>query len=148
MPPQLDCRPFELSDLDRVLEIEQASFGRDAWDRELFLEYSRCCPQLFLVARRRRRIAGYSITCTGAGGAELVSIAVDPPDRRKAVGRVLMDATAAKLRSRRIGSWWLMVSTTNDSAIHFYQTYGFVRTRRSPNYYGARRDAWRMRLSL
>lgn len=148
MPPRIECRRFELTDLEQVLEIEQASFGRDAWNRDLFLEYFRRCPQLFLVGKLARRIAGYSITCTGAREAELVSIAVDPRDRRKGVGQVLMNTTLADLRSRRIAGWWLMVATTNDAAIRFYEGYGFARTRRSKNYYGARRDAWRMRFRL
>lgn len=148
MGSQVEIRPFRPRDLDRILEIEQASFGPDAWDRDLFLEYFRQCPDLFLVARRARRIAGYIITCTDAKNTELVSIAVDPGNRLQGLGRAMLDETLAQLRSRRVSAWWLMVSTGNQPAIHFYESYGFVRIRRSKRYYGAGRDAWRMRFRL
>ena len=148
MAARLEIRPFQSRDLDRILEIEQASFGPDAWDRELFLEYSRRCPELFLVARRARRTAGYIITCAGPKEAELVSIAVDPRDRLMGLGRAMLDETLAQLRSRRVNTWWLMVATSNDAAIRFYESYGFVRKRRTKRYYGAGRDAWRMKFSL
>ena len=148
MGSHVEIRLFHPRDLDRILEIEQASFGPDAWDRDLFLEYFHRCPDLFLVARRARRIGGYSITCTGAKNTELVSIAVDPRDRLLGLGRAMLDETLAQLRSRRVSSWWLMVATANEPAIRFYEDYGFIRTRRSKRYYGPGRDAWRMRFRL
>jgi ribosomal-protein-alanine N-acetyltransferase len=145
---RVEIRPFESRDLDRILEIERASFGPDAWDRELFLEYFRRCPELFLVARHARRIGGYIITCTGPKEAELVSIAVDPRDRLRGLGQAMLDETLTQLRSHRISTWWLMVATSNAPAIRFYERYGFVRKRRTKRYYGAGRDAWRMKFKL
>jgi ribosomal-protein-alanine N-acetyltransferase len=148
LKPLVEVCCFQPRDLDRILEIEQASFGRDAWDRELFLDYFRHWPDLFLVARRSRRIRGYIITCSGPKDAELVSIAVDPRDRQRGIGRAMLDETLDQLRSSRARTWWLMVATVNEAAIHFYESYGFVQTRRSKGYYGAGRDAWRMKFSL
>jgi ribosomal-protein-alanine N-acetyltransferase len=143
----IQVQPFELSDLDRVVAIENASFGSEAWDRKVLLEYFRLSPELFLVAKVGRRIHGYSITVTLArsGSAELVSIAVDPRERQRGVGRALVEATRAQLRARQMKSWWLMVRTTNESAIRFYEQCGFVQARLVKRYYGAGRDAWRMR---
>ena len=148
MASQFEIRQFHPHDLGRILEVEQASFGPDAWDRELFLEYFQRCPELFLVARHGRRIGGYIITCTGPKEAELVSIAVDPRNRLRGVGRALLDATLAQLRSHRVSTWWLMVETSNDPAIRFYENYGFARKRRTKRYYGAGRDAWRMKFGV
>lgn len=145
MKSSVELRQFQLRDLDRILEIEQVSFGSDAWDRELFLDYFRQYPDLFLIARRARRIAGYIITCVGSKDAELVSIAVDPLDRGQGVARAMVDETRAQLRLHRIKTWWLMVAVSNQPAIRFYESYGFRRTRRAKRYYGAERDAWRMR---
>ena len=120
MGSQVEIRPFRPRDLDRILEIEQASFGPDAWDRDLFLEYFRQCPDLFLVARRARRIAGYIITCTDAKNTELVSIAVDPGNRLQGLGRAMLDReTLAQLRSRRVSAWWLMVSSPTATSRRF-----------------------------
>ena len=148
MASLVEVRPVQSRDLDRILEIEQASFGRDAWDRDLFLEYFRRCPDLFLVARSARRIGGYIITCTDTKSTELVSIAVDPRDRLRGLGRAMLAETLGQLRSRRVKTWWLMVAASNDPAIRFYESYGFVRTRRSKRYYGTGRDAWRMKLKI
>jgi ribosomal-protein-alanine N-acetyltransferase len=145
---RLEIRLFQSRDLERILEIEEGSFGPDAWDRELFLEYFRRCPELFLIARHGRRLSGYIITCTRPKEAELVSIAVDPRDRRRGLGRAMLDETLAQLRLRRVNTWWLMVATSNDAAIRFYESYGFVRKRRTKRYYGPGRDAWRMKFSL
>jgi ribosomal-protein-alanine N-acetyltransferase len=141
-------RKFQPADLDRVLAIEEGSFGKDAWDGELFLSYFRKCPDLFLVATLGRRVAGYMITCARGGSAELASIAVDPRDRRRGLGKVMLDQTLRELHARRIRTWWLMVETDNLPAIEFYERYGFARMERVKRYYGARRDAWRMRFAL
>ena len=148
MAARVEVRLFQLRDLDRVLDIERGSFGPDAWERDLFLEYFRRCPDLFLIARSGRRVSGYIITCNTSKDAELVSIAVDPGDRRKGVGRALLDATLAQLRPLSLRAWWLMVATTNHSAIRFYEKYGFARKRRTKRYYGPGRDAWRMKFDL
>jgi ribosomal-protein-alanine N-acetyltransferase len=137
---------FARRHLKRIVEIERASFGKDAWPAELFLEYWRSSPELFLIARLGRKIAGYSITRTDWRGAELESIAVDPLYRGRGVAQVLLNATVAKLRSQGTGALRLMVETANQPALRFYQRFGFMRVRKVARYYGPGRDAWRMQL--
>jgi ribosomal-protein-alanine N-acetyltransferase len=144
----IDVRRFQRRNLGRVVEIERASFGKDAWPAESFVDYWSESPELFLVARLGRRIAGYSITRTNWRGAELESIAVDPGYRGRGVAQALLDATKACLRKDGTRAWRLMVSTANARALRFYRQYGFIRTRLVKGYYGAGRDAWRMRLEL
>lgn len=141
-------RQFQLSDLDRILPIEQASFQDDAWDEKLFRAFHRKCPELFLVATIRRRIAAYSITCAGSKNAELASIAVDRCHRRQGLGRDLLDHTLGELRARNIKTWWLMVDVDNQPGLRFYEQYGFERSKRVKRYYGAGRDGWRMCFTL
>ncbi len=140
----IDVRPFERRNLGRIVAIERDSFGKDAWPAESFIEYWRESPELFLVARQGRRIAGYSIARVNWRGAELESIAVHPRYRGRGIARSLLDATVARLRSQSQGVLRLMVSTANASALRFYRDYGFVRTRLVKRYYGTGRDAWRM----
>src|SRR5580658_10178059 len=134
-----------MADLDRILAIEQLSFGEDAWDEKLFLAFYRKCPDLFLVATVGRHIAGYIITCAGSRDAELTSIAVHPRDRRHGVGQAMLNHTLAELRALRMKAWWLMVETGNEAALRFYEKYGFTREKIVKRYYGAGRHAWRMR---
>ena len=144
----MKIRQFDRRDLARILKIEQASFAGDAWDARLFEQYHRRCPELFLVAQLGRRIAGYAITCVESSGVELVSLGVDPRDRRMGVAQALLDEMADKLRVQKKRTWWLMVETVNTGAIRFYEQYGFSTVRIVKGYYGRGRDAWRMRLKL
>jgi ribosomal-protein-alanine N-acetyltransferase len=142
----IQVRCFERRNLRRVAEIERQSFGKDAWPPQAFLEYWRNAPELFLVARHGRTIAGYSIAKANWRGAELESIAVHPRFRGLGVAQALLDATVARLRSEGTRTLRLMVSTVNQPALRFYRQYGFVRTRLVKRYYGPGRDAWRMRV--
>jgi [ribosomal protein S18]-alanine N-acetyltransferase len=146
--PPVKVRLYEPDDLDRILDIEQTSFAEDAWEAKLFQRYFRQCGELFLVAKVGRRIGGYAITCAQSRNAELVSIAVDPRDRGRGVARLLLDYTAAQLRLKQTRAWWLMVEIGNESAIRFYEKYGFKLTKRVKGYYGRGRDAWRMKMVL
>jgi [ribosomal protein S18]-alanine N-acetyltransferase len=136
---------FERRHLKRVVAIERASFGRDAWPSQAFLDYWRESPDLFLIARIGRRIAGYSIASLYWRGAEIDSIAVHPRYRSRGVAQALLNATMADLRGITLR---LMVDTSNAAAVQLYRRYGFVRTRLVKDYYGPGRNAWRMRLDL
>jgi len=142
--PRVVVRPFRRRNLNRIVEIERDSFGKDAWPAKLFLEYLRECPEFFLIACCGRRIAAYSIARINWRGAELESIAVHSDYRGRGVAQALLDATVAGLGSRPLR---LMVDTANAPALRFYRQYGFLRTRLVKRYYGPGRDAWRMRLN-
>jgi ribosomal protein S18 acetylase RimI-like enzyme len=150
-------RPFSIrllrfSDLDGILRIEHASFGKDAYDRNLFAEFHQKCGELFLVAVRHGNISGYSIACIGGKTAfyraELVSIAVDPKLRGKGIASALMDSTLRRLRRRGVRRLHLMVKVTNKTAIRFYEGYGFEKGRIVRGYYEDGADGWRMSKSL
>jgi len=134
--------------MDRILEIEQLSFGKDAYDRNLFAEFFRKCGNLFLVAERRRRIWGYIVTCIGGQRAELISIAVDPAERGKGAASALLDSTLRRLRRRGIPRLVLMVRLTNRAARSFYEKYGFRKLRTVRRYYEDSEDGLLMRKEL
>ena len=88
MATPFSIRLLRLSDLDRILEIERASFGEDAYDRNLFADFYHKCGDLFLVAVRGRKVCGYMVTCIGGRAA--------PPTRRTGVGSRGSEAARAK----------------------------------------------------
>jgi ribosomal-protein-alanine N-acetyltransferase len=143
-------RRLRASELDRILKIEHASFGKDSYDRNLFAEYLRKCGELFLVAIRSRRICGYAITCkrVGSSVAEVVSIAVDPAVRQKGAASELMASTIRRLRRRGVARVTLMVKVTNRAARRFYEKWGFRKVRRVPKYYEDGKDGIRMARDL
>ncbi len=124
-------------DLDRLMEIETASFGKDAYDRKLFAEYVHKCGDLFLGAWKGRKLCGYMLTHMRAGAprAELVSVAVEPSFRGRGVASALMKSTLRRLRRRGARRFTLMVKLTNQNARGFYEKYGFYRIRLVRGYY-------------
>jgi ribosomal-protein-alanine N-acetyltransferase len=137
-----------VADLNRIMEIELASFGDEAYDRNLFAEFFRKCGELFLVAEHDRTVQGYMVTCIRGEQAELVSVAVDRAARRMGAASALMESTLRRLRRRGIARIGLMVRTTNDQARAFYERYGFEKVRRVPRYYEDGGDGWRMAKGL
>lgn len=139
MDKRFTIRPVRQRDLDRILKIEAARFGADAYDRNLFAEYARKCGGLFLVAEWGTKVRAYSITgilpARAGKRAELVSVAVEPAFEGKGAAAALIDSTLRRLRRRNIGRFGLMVKVTNLRALRFYEKYGFRKLRRVAGYY-------------
>jgi ribosomal-protein-alanine N-acetyltransferase len=139
MDQRFAVRPVRQRDLDRILDIEAASFGADAYDRNLFAEYTHTCGGLFLVAELGTKVCAYSITAISPGRlgtrAELISMAVAPAFRRKGAASALMDSTLRRLSPRGVTRLGLMVKVTNQRARDFYAKYGFRKLRRVAGYY-------------
>ena len=150
-------RRFRPSDLENVILVERASFGREAYDRKLFAEYARACGELFLVAEGREAglvrnaVAGYAIACVCRGRPELanlISIAVAPEDRRNGVASLLLLSTIRRLKFRGIERLTLLVRQSNMPAIEFYRRHGFETVRSARRYYEDGEDGWLMRLTI
>ena len=146
--PPHSVRRMRMADLNRIVEIELASFGDEAYDRNLFVEFFRKCGELFLVAEHDREVQGYMVTCIRGEQAELVSVAVDRAARRMGAASALMESTLRRLRRRGIARIGLMVRADNDKARAFYERYGFEKVRRVPRYYEDGGDGWRMAKNL
>lgn len=130
------------------MEIERAVFPEDTYDREMFLDLHTKCGELFFVARWGSEIAGYATSCVERGGGEIVSIAVDPRLRRHGIGRALMRQTLRAFTAAGVETVSLAVREGNAAAIAFYDSFGFERVRRLPDYYHDGEAAVRMRLRL
>ena len=141
-------RRFRAEDMEDILRVENACFGRFAYDRNLFAEYARREGGLFLVAGMGRRICGYAIACARGGAfrhaAELVSIAVEPLARGQGVASQLLENTFRRLRLRGIRRVALTVRVGNRRAEALYLRFGFRRERIVPKYYEDGKDGVRM----
>jgi ribosomal-protein-alanine acetyltransferase len=144
----IQIRPFLRRHLERVLTIENACFPHEAYPRELFLELYQDCARSFFVARRGRRIVGYSVASAVEGQAEIVSIAVLPEHRRGGVATALLRHTISRLRRARVRCVTLMVRTDNLPAIRFYRRLGFRGAGRIVRYYEDGADGLLMRKRL
>lgn len=146
-------RRGSLSDLNSVIVIERAAFGRHALDpTTLFWLLLRRWPG-FLIAEISGKLVGYVITRVAiwpwrrrTGG--VTSIAVHPDYRRQGVGRKLMQAAAEFLSRSGAITVDLEVSLRNSTAISLYKSLGFVSRQLLPDYYGSGEDGMRMTLIL
>ena len=131
------------------MRIENSSFGRDAWDREVFLDYlDRPAKSLFLVAAIHRRTIGYALVFHSGIRAEIHSIAVAPAQRGRGVAVRLLTRIIALLRGRGSETVALNVRLENQAAIQLYRKLGFQPVRRVDGYYEDGAPAWRMRRSV
>ena len=137
---QLDVKTgkFQLRHLNRVLEIERASF-KHPYNAGIFLYYRFRSPEGFLMAEAGDEVVGYIIVSTQLLGwrreGKLISVAVDPDYRRRRVGSKLMEEALrylAKSGTKRVS---LEVRESNLAAIKFYETFGFQKERIISRYY-------------
>ncbi len=129
-------RPFSLSDLDSILQIENQSFPKSPYHWTTFLTLHYHYPETFLVYLnasspwKEEKFLGYIIF---SGDGHLISIAVHSEHRRKGIGARLLERALKSLRSRTV---WAEVRRSNQGAQLFYLKMGFQITGTVPNYYG------------
>ena len=127
--------PFRLRHLARILQIERASFGSEAWPRRYFLEMYRDCRDFFVVAKAAGRVAGYAVACAEKRNAEIASLAVHPDYRRRGLAAALMRHTLRELGAAGVRRVELMVRIGNTGGAQLYRSLGFRRVRMVPRYY-------------
>jgi len=128
-------RPFTLSDLDAILEIESQSFPKSPYDWATFVNLHTLYPETFLVCvdtnhDLREKILGYIIF---SRDGHIISIAVHLQHRRKGIGTYLLRRAMKTPRLRKV---WAEVRKSNHGAQAFYSKMGFQIEGVIPNYYG------------
>jgi ribosomal-protein-alanine N-acetyltransferase len=150
--PPIELRPARLSDLDEIVQIEQASFvhaGERFVPRRI--RYLLGSPRATVtVAEMETRVLGWAAGLigpdrTGRWG-RIYAVAVDPASRGHKLGHRLLHAMVSDLRKRGAGRIFLEVRQDNHPAIKLYQRSGFVACKTLPNYYARGVDAIRMSL--
>jgi ribosomal-protein-alanine N-acetyltransferase len=79
---------------------------------------------------------------------EIVSIAVQPAQRRKGAARLLLESTTRRLRRRQARRLNLMVRVRNRAALKFYVKHGFLKIRVVHQYYDDGTDGFLMSKNL
>jgi ribosomal-protein-alanine N-acetyltransferase len=92
------------------------------------------------IASRGRRTVGGALVRVVAGEAELLRIAVGPEDRRRGVGRRLLQIVMSALADACPEGVHLEVRGSNVAARHLYAREGFVEYGRRRDYYQAPRE--------
>jgi ribosomal-protein-alanine N-acetyltransferase len=129
-------RPFSLSDLESILQIENQSFPKSPYDWTTFLTLHTLYPETFLVyvgtnhGQKGEKILGYIVF---SQDGHIISVAVLPHHRKKGIGRELLQRA---MKTPRLKKVWAEVRRGNQGAQAFYSKMGFQMTGWVPNYYG------------
>lgn len=142
-------RPLHPTDLERVAEIELATFS-DPWSRRAFAE-TLARPEVrgFAVDDERGALAGYGLCAVAGDEAEILNVAVDTAARGCGVGRSIVEAMLDHLREAGIRRVYLEVRCSNEAAIGLYRASGFQPLATRRGYYARpREDALTMVLEM
>jgi len=139
-------RRAELSDLDDLVALEEATFDSDRLSRAQYRRHlDSDSAQVLVASANHRRFLGTAVVFFRKGSrvARLYSIASKPEARGKGVGSALIDAAEAAARVRQCSALRLEVRTDNAAAIRLYERLGYQRLERLARYYEDGADAWR-----
>ena len=123
------------SDLDDVLQIEQASFT-SPWTRKMFLNELAGNPFTFLAAcREESTIIGYVCYWIVFEELHMMNLATNPKYRRQGIARTLMTHVLTQARKHGAQSAMLEVRASNTPATTFYTQLGFQQIGLRKQYY-------------
>lgn len=127
--------PMRPRHVDAVAAIERAVFPRP-WPPAVFrAELGRTEDRAYRVARRGRRVVGYGGVLVGAGDAHILTVAVDPDERRGGVAtRLVVELLAAAVELGATAAT-LEVRQSNAGAEALYRRFGFESAGVRPGYY-------------
>jgi len=139
-----------LSDLEKIMKIENACFGADAFSRQQMAYLISHAKGIFLVAKYDDKIAGYIsfITSKRHNTGRIYSVAVMPEYRNYGVGGKLLNKTIEYAIQKELNAIFLEVRTDNLTAISIYEKKGFTKRFIKPNYYHDGADGYSMVLEF
>lgn len=121
----ITIRTFQSEDMNDVREIEKASFP-DPFSRFLFKMLKLRTKEGFIVACDER-VIGYAIAEIRKGRGHIISMAVAQDDRRKGVGKALLQDILWRL-DQKVDDFYLEVKEDNTPAIRLYEGFAFRKT--------------------
>jgi len=137
-------------DLEKILEIERASFKRaDAFSLALFKKYLKELGEsFFVVSDKPNSIVGYAILGEEEGKDYLLSIAIHPKKRNQGFATSLLKFLEFKCYEKGLTKLTLEVRVNNKKAIAMYKNLGFVEVGKKKDFYEDGADALVMEKSL
>jgi [ribosomal protein S18]-alanine N-acetyltransferase len=121
-------------DAGAIARLHAASFQR-GWDED---EVYRLLTDKAVIAHRaliRRAVAGFVLSRSAAGEAEILSLAIAPARRGHGFARPLLDHHLRSLAGLGVGTVFLEVDEHNAPAQRLYARAGFQEVGRRQGYY-------------
>lgn len=142
-------KDMALEDLDRVYEIEKASFPKPWSIETLAKELTENPHAKYRLLVDDGEILGYYGVWIVLDEVHLVSLAIAPEHRSKGYGKLLMEDLIEQAKIHQAAIIGLEVRVSNEAAINLYRAYGFeVGAIRESYYEDEGEDAYVMVLEL
>jgi len=140
-------RSFQQQDMAGLHQLDQVCFPREiAYSKaelRYFLTHPRC--SCWIAEQGESKLAGFVIveraSRNGRLTGHIVTLDVDPVERRRGLGTLLMHTAEEQMKDEGAGVMSLEVAENNSAAREFYQRLGFATTGRISKYYAGRVDA-------
>lgn len=145
-------RDIVAGDIDAVARLHAACFA-EKWGVPAMERLLEMPGTVAVVCNDESgRLTGFAIARAAGGDADILTIGVDPAQRRKRYGKALLNAIVTRLRALDVEALFIEVDLDNEAAVAFYDAAGFVRIGVRKSYYfrgeRGRGDAASMRLAL
>jgi ribosomal-protein-alanine N-acetyltransferase len=143
----IHLRGFQMRDLAGLHQLDQVCFPREiAYSRaelQYFLTHPKC--SCWIAEQPDDKLAGFVIfersKRHGRRAGHIVTLDIDPEERRRGLGTLLMHTAEEQMRQEGAGVLSLEVAENNPAAQQFYRSLGFVTRGRIAKYYGGMVDA-------
>ncbi|MCC6206905.1 MAG: ribosomal protein S18-alanine N-acetyltransferase [Gammaproteobacteria bacterium] len=129
-------------DVPVVMDIERRAYDFP-WTEGIFRDCLAVGYRCHVVLRDDM-IAGYGIMTAAAGESHVLNLCVDPHQRRRGLGRALLNHLIENARAAGAQTMLLEVRPSNAAGIALYEQLGFKRIGMRKDYYpakGGREDA-------
>lgn len=148
MDARFRIRPASPADAPAVSVLERQCFA-DPWSAEGIAETLAAPLGCHLVAEVGGTVQGYLLARVFPPTAEIMNLAVAPPQRRRGLAGALLASALTALAARGATEVFLEVRASNSPAQGLYQAAGFRPVGLRPGYYAApREDALVLRREL
>jgi ribosomal-protein-alanine N-acetyltransferase len=149
-PLTATIRPVTFADIEALYALDQVCFEPGiAYSRGELRRFLGIATAEGVLADQDGALAGFAVGYRTRGRtAHVVTLDVVPSQRRRGLGKALLEALLARLAQAGALEARLEVSTENAGAIAFYETLGFRVRRPLTDYYGPGRGALEMERDL
>lgn len=130
----MTIRQATLADIPAIAALHAQCFV-DAWSEEFLAGILVQPGAVALVTEDGGQIVGFVLVRGGGGEAEILSVGVAPPVRRRGFASGLIRAACLRAEEAGMFDLFLEVSTENTPAQTLYARLGFREAGRRPAYY-------------
>jgi [ribosomal protein S18]-alanine N-acetyltransferase len=141
----LVTRPYEPADFNALCNLDADCYAPEiAYSRRTMRAFLRLPGAECLVAEEDGTIRGFILTDRDGPAGHIITLDVAPEARRRKIGTKLVEAAHASLARHGVREVELEASTSNPTAVAFWERHGYRRCGVLPNYYENGEDAYWM----